>query len=170
MVIHIKRKRTPNKTFSSAEYLNFCWLSYSWGCVYNGWQQTTSSIYLLPTFGCSTSITLDTWRPGSLTRGLHVFSPLIEERKADLKKKIALSFHRVSLSACLWTPHGSEASVKYLCLAVHFIDSGCKIEKRIIKFGIFQSSRTNLDRMIHFKEDCALDSDSGPFNVMWEAI
>jgi len=95
---------------------------------------------------------------------------LFQERKADLKKKIALSFHRVSLSACLWTPHGSEASVKYLCLAVHFIDSGCKIEKRKIKFGIFQSSRTNLDRMIHFKEDCALDSDSGPFNVMWEAI
>jgi len=54
---------------------------------------------------------------------------LFQERKADLKKKIALSFHRVSLSACLWTPHGSEASVKYLCLAVHFIDSGCKLKR-----------------------------------------
>ncbi|RLN04129.1 zinc finger BED domain-containing protein RICESLEEPER 1-like [Panicum miliaceum] len=95
---------------------------------------------------------------------------LFQERKADLKRKIALSSHRVSLSACLWTPRGSEASVKYLCLAVHFIDSGWKIEKRIIKFGIFRSSHTNLDRMIHFNEDCALDSESGPFNVMWEAI
>ena len=60
--------------------------------------------------------------------------------------------------------------MKYLCLAVHFIDSGCKIEKRIIKFGIFQSSCTNLDRMIHFKGDCALDSENGPFNAMYEAI
>jgi hypothetical protein len=36
---------------------------------------------------------------------------LFQERKADLKKKIALSSHRVSLSACLLT-HGSEG-VKY---------------------------------------------------------
>ena len=51
---------------------------------------------------------------------------LFQERKASLKKKIALSSHRVSLSACLWTL-GSEALVKYLCLAVHFIDSDWKL-------------------------------------------
>jgi len=93
---------------------------------------------------------------------------LFQERKADLKKKIALSSHRVSLSACLWT-HGSEG-VKYLCLAVHFIDSDWKLEKRIIKFGVFQPSPTNLDSIIRFKEARALDSESGPFNVIWEAI
>ncbi|KAL6659403.1 hypothetical protein ACP70R_003443 [Stipagrostis hirtigluma subsp. patula] len=48
---------------------------------------------------------------------------LFQKEKADLKEKIALSSHRVSLSASLWAPHGPEAAVKYLCLAVHFIDS-----------------------------------------------
>ncbi|TKW08653.1 hypothetical protein SEVIR_6G038033v4 [Setaria viridis] len=77
--------------------------------------------------------------------------------------------HRVSLSTCLWTSHGAEASVKYLCLTVHFIDSDWKLQRRIIKFGLFQPL-TNLDRMIQFSEVTVLDSESGPFNIIWEAI
>ncbi|XP_062191580.1 zinc finger BED domain-containing protein RICESLEEPER 2-like isoform X2 [Phragmites australis] len=94
---------------------------------------------------------------------------LFQKEKSELKEKIALLPHRVSLSASVWV-HGAEASVKYLCLAVHFIDSDWKLQRRIIKFGVFSSSPTSLERMIHFKEACALDSDSGPFNVIQEAI
>ncbi|KAJ1267544.1 hypothetical protein BS78_07G064700 [Paspalum vaginatum] len=95
---------------------------------------------------------------------------LFQKEKADLKEKIALLSHRVSLSASVWAPHGPEASVKYLCLAVHFIDSDWKLQRKIIKFGVFWSSPTSLERMIHFKEAYVLDSDSGPFNVIQEAI
>ncbi|CAL4997066.1 unnamed protein product [Urochloa decumbens] len=92
---------------------------------------------------------------------------LFEKEKDELQKKIALASHRVSLSACLWTSHASEASVKYLCLAVHFIDSDWKLQRKIIKF---RPLLTNLDRMIHFSEVSVLDSESGPFNIIWEAI
>ncbi|CAD6266019.1 unnamed protein product [Miscanthus lutarioriparius] len=50
------------------------------------------------------------------------------KEKADLKERIALLSHRVSLSASVWAPHGAEALVKYLCLAVHFIDSDWKLQ------------------------------------------
>ncbi|CAL5008076.1 unnamed protein product [Urochloa decumbens] len=92
---------------------------------------------------------------------------LFEKEKDELQKKIALASHRVSLSACLWTSHASDASVKYLCLAVHFIDSDWKLQRKIIKF---RPLLTNLDRMIHFSEVSVLDSESGPFNIIWEAI
>jgi hypothetical protein len=94
---------------------------------------------------------------------------LFEKEKDELQKKIAFASHRVSFSACLWTPHVSETSVKYLCLTVHFIDSDWKLQRKIIKFGLFQPL-TNLDRMIHFSEDTLLDSECGPFNIIWEAI
>ncbi|TVU43071.1 hypothetical protein EJB05_09507, partial [Eragrostis curvula] len=87
---------------------------------------------------------------------------LFQKEKADLKRKIALCSHRVSISACLWAPQGSQASVKYICLSVHFIDSDWKLQRKIIKFGVFQPSITNLDRR--------LESESGPFNVIREAI
>ncbi|RLM60460.1 hypothetical protein C2845_PM14G04250 [Panicum miliaceum] len=45
-----------------------------------------------------------------------------------------------------------------------------KLQRRIIKFGAFRTSTTNLDRMIHLKEAPVLDSESGPFNLIWEAI
>ncbi|XP_034599480.1 zinc finger BED domain-containing protein RICESLEEPER 1-like [Setaria viridis] len=95
---------------------------------------------------------------------------LFQKEKTDLKEKIALLSHRVSLSASVWAPHGAEASVKYLCLPVHFIDSEWKLQRKIIKFGVFWSSPTSIERMIHFKEACVLDSDSGPFNVIQEAL
>jgi hypothetical protein len=62
---------------------------------------------------------------------------LFQKLKADLHQKISLSSHRVSLSASLCTPHGSEASVKYLCLSAHFVDIDWKLQRRIIKFGAF---------------------------------
>jgi hypothetical protein len=95
---------------------------------------------------------------------------LFEKEKADLKEKLAFSSHRVSLSASVWVPQGAEHSVKYLCLTAHFIDSDWKLQRRIIKFGVFWSSPTSLEKMIHYKETCLLDSESGPFNVIWEAI
>jgi len=94
---------------------------------------------------------------------------LFQKLKADLHQKIAQS-HRVSLSASLCTPHGSESSVKYLCLSVHFVDSDWKLQRRIIKFSASRTSTTNLDRMIHLKEAPVLDSESGPFNLISEAI
>ncbi|XP_062196063.1 zinc finger BED domain-containing protein RICESLEEPER 2-like [Phragmites australis] len=95
---------------------------------------------------------------------------LYQKEKADLKEKIALSSHRVSLSANVYIPHGSDASVKYFYLAGHFIDSDWKLRRKIIKFGVFSSSTTNFERMIRSKEACVLDSESGPFNVICEAI
>ncbi|KAL6659402.1 hypothetical protein ACP70R_003442 [Stipagrostis hirtigluma subsp. patula] len=95
---------------------------------------------------------------------------LFQKEKSDLKEKIALASHRVSLSANVWVPHRAEASVKYLCVTMHFIDSDWKLQRRIIKFGMFWSSPTNLERIIHFKEACVGDSVTGPFNVIREAI
>jgi len=94
---------------------------------------------------------------------------LFQKLKADLHQKIPQS-HGVFLSASLCTPHGSESSVKYLCLSVHFVDSDWKLQRRIIKFGAFRTSTTNLDQMIHFKEAPVLDSESGPFDLISEAI
>jgi len=94
---------------------------------------------------------------------------LFQKLKADLHQKIPQS-HGVFLSASLCTPHGSESSVKYLCLSVHFVDSDWKLQRRIIKFSASRTSTTNLDRMIHLKEAPVLDSESGPFNLISEAI
>lgn len=114
---------------------------------------------LNPTFNMASSIDIEEYS-----------TLLFQKEKADLKERIALLSHRVSLSASVWAPHGVEASVKYLCLAVHFIDSDWKLQRKTIKFGVFWSSPTSLERMIQFKEACVLDSDIGPFNVIQEAI
>ncbi|CAO2187209.1 unnamed protein product [Urochloa humidicola] len=114
---------------------------------------------LNPTFNMASSIDIEEYS-----------TLLFQKEKTDLKEKIALLSHRVSLSASVWAPQGAEASVKYLCLAVHFIDSEWKLQRKIIKFGVFWSSPSSLERMIHFKEASVGDSDSGPFYVIQEAI
>ncbi|XP_073352916.1 zinc finger BED domain-containing protein RICESLEEPER 2 isoform X1 [Aegilops tauschii subsp. strangulata] len=95
---------------------------------------------------------------------------LFQKEKSDLKEKIALSSRRVSLSASVWVPHGAEPTIKYLCLTAHFIDSEWKLQRRIIKFGVLWSSPSDLERMIHCKEACVLESEVGAYNVIWEAI
>ncbi|CAL5003690.1 unnamed protein product [Urochloa decumbens] len=45
-----------------------------------------------------------------------------------------------------------------------------KLQRRMIKFGVFESSTTNLDRMIHLKETHDLNSGSEPLDLIWEAI
>jgi hypothetical protein len=95
---------------------------------------------------------------------------LFQKEKSDLKEKIALSSRRVSLSASVWVPHGAEPTIKYLCLTAHFIDADWKLQRRIIKFGVFWSVPSNLERMIHYKEACVLESEIGAYNVIWEAI
>ncbi|AQK40882.1 Zinc finger BED domain-containing protein DAYSLEEPER [Zea mays] len=114
---------------------------------------------LNPTFNMASSIDIEEYS-----------TLLFQKEKSELKERIALLSHRVSLSASVWVPHGAEASVKYLCLAVHFVDSNWKLQRKTIKFGVFWSSSTSLERMIQFKEACVLDSDIGPFNVIQEAI
>ena len=83
---------------------------------------------------------------------------LFQKEKSDLKEKIALSSRRVSLSASVWVPHGADPTVKYLCLTAHFIDAEWKLQRRIIKFGVLWSSPSDLERMIHCKEACVLES------------
>ncbi|XP_015651013.1 zinc finger BED domain-containing protein RICESLEEPER 2-like isoform X1 [Oryza sativa Japonica Group] len=96
---------------------------------------------------------------------------LYQKEKADLKEKIAaLSSRRISLSASIWAPHGAEPTVKYICLTAHFIDAEWRLQRKIIKFGVFWSLPTDLERMILYKEACVLDSESGPYNVIAEAI
>lgn len=95
---------------------------------------------------------------------------LFHKQKADLKEKIALSSQRVSLSASVWAPNAAVPTIKYLCLTAHFIDANWKLQRRIIKFGVFWSSPCDLERMIHYKEACVLESESGAYNVIWEAI
>ncbi|AQK50378.1 Zinc finger BED domain-containing protein DAYSLEEPER [Zea mays] len=114
---------------------------------------------LNPTFNMASSIDIEEYS-----------TLLFQKEKADLKERIALLSRRVSLSASVWAPDGAEASVKYLCLAVHFIDSDWKLQRKTIKFGVFWSLPTSLERMIQFKEACVLDSDIGPFNVIQEAL
>uniref|UniRef100_J3MQW9 BED-type domain-containing protein n=1 Tax=Oryza brachyantha TaxID=4533 RepID=J3MQW9_ORYBR len=95
---------------------------------------------------------------------------LYQKEKADLKEKIDLSSRRISLSASIWAPHGAEPTVKYICLTAHFIDAEWNLQRKTIKFGVFSSSPTDLERMILHKEACVLDSASGPYNVIGEAI
>ncbi|XP_051201148.1 zinc finger BED domain-containing protein RICESLEEPER 2 isoform X1 [Lolium perenne] len=95
---------------------------------------------------------------------------LFQKEKSDLKEKIALSSQRISLSASVWFPHGAEPTIKYLCLTAHFIDADWKLQRRIIKFGVFWSSPSNLERIIHYKEACVLECEIGACNVIWEAI
>ncbi|CAO2189556.1 unnamed protein product [Urochloa humidicola] len=82
---------------------------------------------LNPTFNMASSIDIEEYS-----------TLLFQKEKTDLKEKIALLSHRVSLSASVWVPQGAEASVKYLCLAVHFIDSEWKLQRKIIKFGSYK--------------------------------
>ncbi|XP_039819018.1 zinc finger BED domain-containing protein RICESLEEPER 2-like [Panicum virgatum] len=95
---------------------------------------------------------------------------LFLKEKAILKHKLALSSQRVSLSASIWTPDGAEPEVNYLCLTAHFIDKDWKVHRMIIKFGMFRSSPTNVERMIHCKEACVPESESGAYNVIWDAV
>ncbi|KAF0897727.1 hypothetical protein E2562_000440, partial [Oryza meyeriana var. granulata] len=95
---------------------------------------------------------------------------LYQKEKADLKEKIELSSRRVSLSASIWAPHGAEPTVKYICLTAHFVDAEWKLQRKIIKFGVFWCLPTDLERMILYKEACILESASGPYNAIGEAI
>ncbi|XP_062185009.1 zinc finger BED domain-containing protein RICESLEEPER 2-like [Phragmites australis] len=95
---------------------------------------------------------------------------LFQKEKANLKDKLALSSRRVSLSASIWTPDGAEPTVNYLCLTAHFIDEDWKVRRMIIKFGMFLSSPTDVERMIHCKEACVPESESGAYIVIWDAI
>ncbi|XP_062226841.1 zinc finger BED domain-containing protein RICESLEEPER 2-like [Phragmites australis] len=95
---------------------------------------------------------------------------LFQKEKANLKDKLAFSSRRVPLSASIWTPDGAEPTVNYLCLTAHFIDEDWKVRRMIIKFGMFWSSPTDVERMIHCKEACVPESESGAYNVIWDAI
>jgi hypothetical protein len=95
---------------------------------------------------------------------------LFQKEKAKLKDQLTLSARRVSLSASIWTPDGAESTVNYLCLTAHFIDNNWKVHRMIIKFGMFRSSPTDVERMIHYKEACVPESECGAYNVIWDAI
>ncbi|KAL6651989.1 hypothetical protein ACP70R_010914 [Stipagrostis hirtigluma subsp. patula] len=95
---------------------------------------------------------------------------LFQKEKASLKNKLALSSRRVSLSASIWSPDGAEPTVNYLCLTAHFIDEDWKVRRMIIKFGMFWSSPTDVERMIHCKEACVPESEIGAYNVIVDAI
>jgi hypothetical protein len=95
---------------------------------------------------------------------------LFQKEKAKLKDKIALSSRRVSLSANIWTPDEAEPTVKYLCLTAHFIDEDWKVHRMVIKFGMFWSSPTDVERMIHCKETCVPEYELGAYNAIWDAI
>lgn len=95
---------------------------------------------------------------------------LFQKEKAKLKDQLTLSSRRVSLSASIWTPDGAESTVNYLCLTAHFIDNNWKVHRMIIKFGMFRSSPTDVERMIHYKEACVPESECGAYNVIWDAI
>ncbi|XP_044320645.1 zinc finger BED domain-containing protein RICESLEEPER 1-like [Triticum aestivum] len=95
---------------------------------------------------------------------------LFQKEKMNVKDKIALTSRHVSLSASIWTDDGPEPTVKYLCLTAHFIGEDWKVHRRIIKFGMYWCSPTNLERTIHCKEACVPQSESGSYNVIWDAI
>ncbi|XP_048550821.1 zinc finger BED domain-containing protein RICESLEEPER 1-like [Triticum urartu] len=99
----------------------------------------------------------------------HLFD-LFQKEKMNAKDKIALTSRRASLSASIWTDDGPEPTVKYLCLTAHFIGDDWKVHRRIIKFGMYWCSPTNLERTIHCKEACVPQSESGSYNVIWDAI
>lgn len=99
----------------------------------------------------------------------HLFA-LFQKEKMNAKDRIALDSQRVSLSASIWTDDGPEPTVKYLCLTAHFIGEDWRIHRRIIKFGMYWCSPTNLERTLHCKEARVPDSESGPYNVIWDAI
>jgi len=95
---------------------------------------------------------------------------LFQKEKAKLNDQLTLSSRRVSLSASIWTPDGAEPTVNYLCLTAHFIDNNWKVHRMIIKFGIFRSSPTDVERMIHYKMACVPEFECGAYNVIWDAI
>ncbi|XP_037479454.1 zinc finger BED domain-containing protein RICESLEEPER 2-like [Triticum dicoccoides] len=93
---------------------------------------------------------------------------LFQKKKINVKDEIALTSQRISLSASIWTHDGPEPTVNYLCLTAHFITEDWKIHRLVIKFGMY--SPTNLERIIHCKEACVPESESGSYNVIWDAI
>ncbi|KAL5216504.1 hypothetical protein ABZP36_007905 [Zizania latifolia] len=95
---------------------------------------------------------------------------LFQKEKANLKGKMANSSQRISLSASIWTPDGSEPTVNYLCLTAHYIDEDWKVHRIIIKFGMFWSAPTDVERMIHSMEACVPQSECGSYHVIWDAI
>ncbi|KAE8807759.1 transposase-related protein b-gary [Hordeum vulgare] len=95
---------------------------------------------------------------------------LFQKEKVNIKDVITLSSRRVSLSASIWTPDGSDPTVNYLCLTAHFVGDDWKVHRVIIKFGMFWSSPTNLERIIYCKEASVPESESGSYNVIWDAI
>ncbi|XP_015692327.1 zinc finger BED domain-containing protein RICESLEEPER 1-like isoform X2 [Oryza brachyantha] len=95
---------------------------------------------------------------------------LFQKEKENLKSKIAHSSRRVSLSASIWTPDGSEPTVNYLCLTAHYVDEDWKVHRIIIKFGMFWSVPADLERMVHCMEACVPESESGSYNIISDAI
>ncbi|CAM0902538.1 unnamed protein product [Alopecurus aequalis] len=95
---------------------------------------------------------------------------LFQKDKIKVKDKIALTSQRVSLSASIWTHDGPEPTVNYLCLTAHFITEDWKVHRMVIKFGMYWCSPTNLERTVHCKEACVPESESGSYNVIWDAI
>jgi hypothetical protein len=95
---------------------------------------------------------------------------LFQKEKIKAKDKVALTSKRVSLSASIWTHDGPEPTVSYLCLTAHFITEDWKVQRMIIKFGMYWCSPTNLERTIHCKESCVPETESGSYNVVWDAI
>nr|XP_020151639.2 zinc finger BED domain-containing protein RICESLEEPER 2 [Aegilops tauschii subsp. strangulata] len=95
---------------------------------------------------------------------------LFQKKKINVKDEIALTSQRISLSASIWTHDGPEPAVNYLCLTAHFITEDWKIHRLVIKFGMYWCSPTNLERIIHCKEACVPESESGSYNVIWDAI
>nr|XP_051218794.1 zinc finger BED domain-containing protein DAYSLEEPER-like [Lolium perenne] len=99
----------------------------------------------------------------------HLFALFLKD-KIHVKDKIALTSQRVSLSASIWTHDGPEPTVTYLCLTAHFISEDWKVHRMVIKFGMYLCSPTNLERTVHCKEACVPESESGSYNVIWDAI
>uniref|UniRef100_A0ACD5UU20 Uncharacterized protein n=1 Tax=Avena sativa TaxID=4498 RepID=A0ACD5UU20_AVESA len=95
---------------------------------------------------------------------------LFQKEKIKAKDRLALTSKRVSLSASIWTHDGLEPTVNYLCLTAHFITEDWKVQRMVIKFGMYWCSPTNLERRIHCKEACVPESESGSYNVIWDAI
>lgn len=64
-----------------------------------------------------------------------------EKAKASLRERLTKTDHILSLSADLWT---SNQNLGYLCVTCHYIDSGWKIFKRIIKFALVETPQDNV--------------------------
>ena len=56
---------------------------------------------------------------------------LFEEERVNLKADLRKNYKRVCLTTYGWT---SLQNMHYMCLTAHYIDSGWKLQKRIINF------------------------------------